>query len=88
MSLSHLARHRPGSECKDKRITIFGAPVIRRVDDDRRRQRLTLAYEQAKVSLIQAVKAGHAFVFDETRERLALSRELAEKLLAELANPR
>ncbi len=62
--------------------------IIDRIKEDGRRQRLTSSYEQAKVHLVLAIRAGHKFIFDESRERLAECRQRVEQLLEELANPR
>ena len=57
------------------------------VRDESRRRDLEDAYEQAEVPLIQAVRAGHEFVFDSLRERLATARARVARLLQELVNP-
>ncbi len=61
--------------------------IIEQVEDGARRQELELRLEQAEVPLIEAVRAGHAFVFDPERERLRTARERVEILLLQLANP-
>lgn len=61
--------------------------LIRRVDDDARREMLEQARQQAQVPLTEAVQAAHAFVFDQTKERLTTARERSIALLDELANP-
>lgn len=63
------------------------AAFIDRVDDSERRRELQEAWEQAEVPLLEAVRSGHAFVFDPERERLRTSRERVELLLTELVNP-
>lgn len=60
---------------------------IRRIDDKARRARLEAAYQQAEVPLIQAIQAGHKFVYDDLRERSEVARTRTEVLLKELANP-
>jgi signal transduction histidine kinase len=60
---------------------------IRRVDDKTRRAQLEIAYQQAEVPLIQAIEAGHRFVYDDLRERAAVARTRTEALLKQLANP-
>jgi hypothetical protein len=61
--------------------------LIRRVEAGARRQALDEAYQQAEVPLIQAIQAGHRFVYDDFTERLAVARERTEALLEQLANP-
>lgn len=60
---------------------------IRRIDDKTRRAQLEMAYQQAEVPLIQAIEAGHKFVYDELRERSDVARARTEALLKQLANP-
>ena len=62
--------------------------LVGRVTDKTRKAQLEQAYQQAEVPLIQAVQAGHAFVFDDLKERLLTSRRRIEALLGELANPK
>ncbi len=62
-------------------------PLIRRVKDETRRESLQYTYDQAEVPLIEAVLAGHSFVFDRLEERLGVARRRAETLLERLANP-
>ena len=62
-------------------------PLINRVGDKTRRAQLDEAYQQAEVPLIQATQAGHAFVYDEFKERLSTARQRLEALLGQLANP-
>jgi hypothetical protein len=62
-------------------------PLIRRVKDRERRQRLEEQYQQAEVPLTQAVQSGHSFVFEAIVERREVARRRAEALLEELANP-
>jgi Cytochrome c7 and related cytochrome c/Cytochrome c554 and c-prime len=61
--------------------------VIRRVKDKTRRERLEDLSAQAAVPLVQATEDGHAFVFDELAERLALARQRVAELYEQLANP-
>lgn len=61
--------------------------LIRRVEGEERRSQLEYDYEQAQVPLIEAVNAGHEFVFDNMNERLTVARERAERLLDQLTNP-
>ena len=62
-------------------------PLINRVGDKTRRVQLDEAYQQAEVPLIQATQAGHAFVYDEFKERLSTTRQRLDALLGQLANP-
>ncbi len=62
--------------------------LIGRVTDKRRRAELEAAYQQADVPLIEAVQAGHQFVYDNLKERLSVARQRLEALLAQLANPK
>lgn len=62
-------------------------PMINRVTDKTRRAQLDDAYQQAEVPLIQAVQAGHQFVFDTLKERLSVARQRIEALFGELVNP-
>ena len=61
--------------------------LLGRVKDKPRRAELEAAYTQAEVPLIEAVNAGHAFVFTALRERLETARRRSEVLLEDLANP-
>lgn len=61
--------------------------LIRRVRDAARRSELEDAFEQARVPLVQAIDAGHRFVYDQLNERLGVARDRTEALLARLANP-
>ena len=61
--------------------------MVNRVKDKARRARLDEAYQQAEVPLIQAVQAGHQFVYDDLKERLSVARQRIEALLGEIANP-
>jgi hypothetical protein len=61
--------------------------LIERVEDQTRQRVLEDAYQQAQVPLTEAVQAGHAFVFDQMKERLTTARERSIVLLNELANP-
>jgi nitrate/TMAO reductase-like tetraheme cytochrome c subunit len=62
--------------------------LVNRVNDKPRRAQLDEAYQQAEVPLIQAVQAGHQFVYDDLKERLSVARQRIEALLAQLANPK
>ena len=61
--------------------------LVNRVRDRARKAALDEAYQQAEVPLIQAVQAGHKFVYDDLKERLSLARQRLEALLGQLANP-
>ena len=61
--------------------------LVSRVRDRTRRAALEEAHQQAEVPLIQAVQAGHKFVYDDLKERLSLARQRMEALLGQLANP-
>lgn len=61
--------------------------LVNRVRDRTRRAALDEAYQQAEVPLIQAVQAGHKFVYDDLKERLSLARQRMEALLGQVANP-
>jgi hypothetical protein len=61
-------------------------PMIARVSDRTRRTRLEEAYQQTEVPLIQAVQAGHEFVYDALRARLADARQRLEALYSEIVN--
>ena len=61
--------------------------LVNRVDDKARRAQLDEAYQRAEVPLIQAVQAGHQFVFDDLKERLSVARQRIEALLGQIANP-
>ncbi|MGE3190038.1 MAG: cytochrome c3 family protein [Vicinamibacterales bacterium] len=60
--------------------------LIRRIRDAGRKAELEEEYRQAEVPLIEAVQAGHEFVYDNLRERLALAATRANALLERLAN--
>jgi hypothetical protein len=62
--------------------------LVNRVNEKPRRAQLDEAYQQAEVPLIQAVQAGHQFVYDDLKERLSVARQRIEALLAQLANPK
>jgi len=62
--------------------------LINRVSAGPRRDQLDDAYQQADVPLIQAVQAGHEFVYQGLKERLSVARQRIEALLGELANPK
>lgn len=60
-------------------------PLIRRVRDAQLRQRLEEQYRQAEVPIIEAVNFQHAFRYEASQERQAVSRQRAEALLDQLA---
>jgi hypothetical protein len=60
---------------------------ISKISDKARRTRLEAAAEQAAVPLVEATNAGHAFVFDDLRERLDVARRRIADLYEQLANP-
>jgi hypothetical protein len=62
--------------------------LVNRVNEKSRRTQLDEAYQQAEVPLIQAVQAGHQFIYDDLKERLSVARQRIEALLAQLANPK
>lgn len=62
--------------------------LINRVDDKTRRAQLEAAYQQTEVPLIEAVQAGHQFVYDDLKERLSTARRRLDALLGQLANPK
>lgn len=62
--------------------------LISHVNDKARRAELEGLYEQAQVPLTQAVQAGHEFVYNNLRDRLATARQRIEALLGQLANPK
>jgi hypothetical protein len=64
------------------------AALIERVKDKDRRVALQDAYTQAEVPLIEASEAGHAFVFTDLKERLAVARTRTDALLEQFANVR
>jgi hypothetical protein len=61
--------------------------LIGRVKDKASRAKYEEAWQQAEVPLIEARNAGHQFVFDNSKERLALARTRVTALLDALANP-
>lgn len=63
-------------------------PLINRVRDRARRGQLNDAHQQAELPLIQAVQAGHEFVYDNLKERLSVARLQLEAMLGQLANPK
>jgi hypothetical protein len=63
-------------------------PLIARITDKPRKAQLETMYQQAEVPLVQAVQAGHEFVYDNLNERLATARRRIEALLGQLANPK
>jgi hypothetical protein len=62
--------------------------LVLRVSDKPRRTQLDDAYQQAEVPKIEAVQAGHQFVYDDLKERLSVARQRIEALLGQLANPK
>lgn len=62
--------------------------LISRISDKTRRAQLEQQYQQAEVPLIEAVRSGHAFVYNNLKERLSTARRRLEALLGELANPK
>ena len=60
--------------------------LINRVTDATRKSSLNEAFQQAEVPLIEAIQAGHEFVFDNLRERLGVARARTDALLEQLAN--
>jgi hypothetical protein len=62
--------------------------LVNRVNEKSRRAQLDEAYQQAEVPLIQAVQAGHQFVYEDLKDRLSVARQRIEALLAQLANPK
>ena len=62
--------------------------LLNRVKDKTRRAQLESAYQQTEVPLIQAIQAGHQFVYDDMKERLATARQRLDALLEQLANPK
>ena len=61
-------------------------PQIRRIRDAELRQRFEEQYRQAEVPIIEALNFGHAFRYEASEERRAVSRQRAEALLDQLAN--
>jgi len=59
---------------------------IRRIRDAELRQRFDEQYRQAEVPIIEAINFAHAFRYEATEERRAVSRQRAEALLDQLAN--
>ena len=62
--------------------------LVNRVGDKPRRAELDYAYQQAEVPLIEAVHAGHQFLYDDLKERASVARQRIEALLTQLANPK
>jgi nitrate/TMAO reductase-like tetraheme cytochrome c subunit len=60
--------------------------LIGKVGDPERRQRLLVAYEEARGPLTLAAHAGHRFVFDDVEQPLLLAHGRSQALLAELAS--
>ncbi len=63
-------------------------PLINRVRDKARRAELKEAHHLTEVPLIQAVQAGHQFVYGDLKEHLNLARQRLEAMLGQLANPK
>lgn len=61
-------------------------PLIRRIQDAQLRQQFEEQYQQAEVPIIEAVNFQHAFRYEASEERQAVSRQRAEALLNDLAN--
>jgi hypothetical protein len=61
--------------------------LIKRVTDKSRRTSLEDEFQQAQVPLVEAVHAGHMFVFDRMQERVDTARKRSDLLLERLANP-
>ena len=62
--------------------------LVNRVRDKVQRAQLDAAYQQTEVPLIEAVQAGHQFLYDDLKERLSTARRRLEALLGQLANPK
>jgi hypothetical protein len=60
--------------------------LIRRVRDAQQRQQFEEQYRQAEVPIIEAVNFQHAFRYEASEERRAVSQQRAEALLDALAN--
>src|SRR3989304_4370387 len=60
-------------------------PLLRRIRDAELRQRFEEQYRQAEVPIIEAVNFQHAFRYEASQERQAVSRQRAEALLDQLA---
>jgi hypothetical protein len=60
--------------------------LIARVNDKKRRAKLTFDYEQTELAVRQAVEVGHKFVYDSLRSNLARAQDRTNALLASLAN--
>jgi hypothetical protein len=73
---------------ESRRLLEVAKPLIAHVANKARRSQLEGMYQQAEVPLIQAVHAGHEFVYDSVQERLATARRRIEALLGQLANPK
>jgi len=61
-------------------------PLLRRIRDAELRQRFQEQYRQAEVPIVEAVNFQHAFRYEASEERQAVSRQRAEALLDQLAN--
>lgn len=59
--------------------------LIKRITDPAQRTSLEYDYQQAQVPLTEAVHDGHAFVFTNARERLAVAHARAAALLGRLS---
>lgn len=73
---------------ESREMLAVAKPLIGRIADRTRKAQLEAMYQQAEVPLVQAVQAGHEFVYDNLTERLATARQRIEALLGQLANPR
>jgi hypothetical protein len=73
---------------ESREMLAVAKPLIARISNRTRRAELEAMYQQAEVPLIQAVQAGHEFVYDNLAERLATARRRIEALLGQLANPK
>jgi len=60
--------------------------LIRRIRDAELRRRFEEQYRQAEVPIIEAVNVGHAFRYEASEERRAVSRQRVDALLDQLAN--
>jgi cytochrome c554/c'-like protein len=64
-----------------------GGALIKRTKDANLRASLERDYQQAQVPLTEAIHDGHAFVFANAHERLAVARRRAEALLGRFDRP-
>jgi hypothetical protein len=76
------ALHESRDQLKSARV------LINSVGDKARRAQLDAAYQQTQVPIVQAVQAGHQFVYDDLKERLSTARQRLDALLGQLANPK